>query len=239
MKVSVILPMYNERENIVPLVTSIAYVTQKAKMPVTMVIIDDNSPDGTGKIADKLAAKYPIHVIHRPGKLGLGSAYLAGFSFALQHHYDVAITMDADLSHNPEVIPDIVHGIKEGYDVVIGSRYIAGGGIENWGVIRRIISKGANLLAHFFLQLQPHDVTSGYRGYKKEVLQSINLNNITSNGYSFLQEILYRVSRKQFKIGEVPIVYTDRKAGKSKLGKKEMIKFLKTLLVLRFKKIDE
>lgn len=198
-------------------------------------MVDDNSPDSTGVIAQKLSLKYPqVHVIHREKKLGLGTAYLCGFEFALGLNADYIITMDADFSHCPAVIPQLVEKMRD-YDIVIGSRYIKGGKVKNWGVHRTILSRSANLIARATLKLAPRDCTAGFRCYRTESLQSLDFSKIRSNGYSFLVETIYILQKKGLKIGEVPITFTNRTKGVSKISKTEIFKAILTLIRLKLK----
>lgn len=231
--IAVVIPTYNEADNIRKLILQLNKVFVKSKINGKIIIVDDNSPDGTGKIAEKLSKEYNISVIHRKCKLGLGSAYVTGFKYVIEKiNPDLIVSMDADFSHDPKKIPEFIEKINGGYDVVVGSRYIEGGGVS-WGLHRIILSKGANLFAKTVLGFKVHDLTGAYRCYKKDVLKSINLTKITSNGFSFLEEILYLCKSKGYKIGEIPIFFTERKKGKSKLSKKEMINFFITILRLK------
>jgi dolichol-phosphate mannosyltransferase len=235
--VSVVIPTYNEKENIQVLVDRLIEIFKSNDINGNIVIVDDNSPDGTGELADKLAIRYKphIHVIHRNGKLGIGTAHITGFKYSLDKlNADLIFSMDSDLSHNPEYLPDFVKLHSHGYDIVVGSRYVKGGGIKNWGLHRRIMSKGANMLASTILGIKVNDMTTGYRCYSRNVLQKLNLDAIKSNGYSFLEEILYYCKKEGFKIGETPILFVDRTLGSSKLSKSEMVKFFMTILRLRF-----
>ncbi|MFH1173789.1 MAG: polyprenol monophosphomannose synthase [archaeon] len=233
MNVAFVIPTYNEAANIQKLIPQIAKVMHDTVTHTTykIIIVDDESPDGTGRIVDVLAKKYPVYVIHRKIRNGLGEAYKTGLKYGLRTA-DLIFSMDADLSHNPKRIPAMIAAAKHA-DVVIGSRYISGGGVVNWPWHRKLLSKGANTLAAMILGLNAHDCTSGYRCYRKKVLTSIDLNSIHSNGYSFLEDILYRCVRKEFKLAEIPIVFKDRVRGVSKLSKKELWRFFLTLLRLR------
>ena len=229
MKVSVIVPTYNEKENIE------AMVIQLLALPtgVHVIVVDDSSPDGTGEIADRLAAENAgrVTVIHRSGKLGLGTAYIAGFQRALADGADLICSMDADFSHNPRYIPDMVAKIGQGYDLVIGSRYVRGGGSDH-GVVRRVFSWGANTITRIMLGLRAHDTTAGFRCYRREVLESLDLDAIKSSGYSFLFEMLFEVERRGWRVGEVPIFFEDRQLGTSKISRNEIIKALLTVFRL-------
>jgi len=231
-RISIVIPTYNERKNIPILIKKILNLGLNTKI----IVVDDNSPDGTGEIADRLAKKYKnkIFVIHRKGKLGLGTAYIAGFKYAIKQGSDLIFSMDGDLSHNPKYIPDFLKKINQSYDIVLGSRYIKGGDFS-LNIKRKIISKSANLFAKWMLGMDVNDLTTGYRCYKRKVLESINLDSIKSGGYSFLEEILFFCKKKGFKMAETPIIFTLRKGGKSKLARKEIIKFFFTIFRLKFK----
>lgn len=230
MTTRVIVPTYNEKENLEPLVTRLL------ALPVSLgvIVVDDGSPDGTGEIADRLAAENPgrVQVIHRAGKLGLGTAYIAGFRRAMEDRADFAITMDADFSHPPEKIPELLAKAAQGYDLVIGSRYVPGGKAVECTLPRKMLSWGANAFARILLGLKAHDTTAGFRCYRREVLESIALDQIFSNGYSFLMEMLYLVQRAGWRVGEVPIVFHNRQQGVSKISRNEVYKALYTVLRL-------
>lgn len=228
----VIVPTYNEAENIERLVAEI--LAQNG--PFDVLVVDDNSPDGTGRLVDALAAQDArVHALHRPAKLGLGTAYLAGFRFALERGYAYALTMDADFSHNPRYLPALL-GLMERYDVAIGSRYVPGGGATgcSWG--RVLLSRGANALARWMLGLEVHDCTAGFRCYRAEVLRTIGLESIFSDGYSFLVEMVTRCARRNFTIGELPILFENRRLGASKISRREIYKSIYTLFRLKFSK---
>jgi len=231
MKIAIVIPTYNESENVRKLIDGIFKIDKR----INMVFVDDNSPDGTGEILDRISIKNrEIHVIHRKGKLGIGSAHIAGFKYSVKNlNADLIFSMDADLSHNPKYIPDFIKKIEKGYDVVVGSRYVPGGGV-NWELHRRIMSRGANLISKIFLGLKINDITTGYRCYRIKVLEKLNLDGIKSNGFSFLEEMLYLCKINGFKIGETPIFFVERQKGKSKLNYKEVIKFFLTIFRLRF-----
>jgi glycosyltransferase involved in cell wall biosynthesis len=230
MTTRVIVPTYNEKGNITPL------VRQLLALPIDLgvIVVDDNSPDGTGEIADRLAAEHPgrMQVVHRAGKLGLGTAYIAGFKRAIAEDADLIITMDADFSHPPEKIPELVAKAQSGCDLVIGSRYVPGGQAVECTLPRKILSWGANAFARSLLGLKAHDTTAGFRCYRREVLASIALDEIFSNGYSFLIEMLYKVQRQGWRVGEVPIVFHNRQQGVSKISRDEIYKALSTVLRL-------
>jgi len=230
LQVNVIVPTYNESENIK------ALVTQLLALPtgILVIVVDDNSPDGTGDIADRLAEENPgqIEAIHRAGKLGLGTAYIAGFKRALAGRADLICTMDADFSHNPRYIPDMVEKIGQGYDLVIGSRYVPGGGTSGCTFDRKLLSWGANAFARAVLGLRAHDTTAGFRCYRREVLDSVQLDEIKASGYSFLIEMLHRVRRRGWQVGEVPIVFENRRLGTSKISRNEVTRAMGTVLRL-------
>jgi glycosyltransferase involved in cell wall biosynthesis len=214
------LPTYNERENLPALVAAL----QELLAHIQIIIVDDSSPDGTGALADELAARSAtIEVIHRAGKLGLGTAYAAGFRRALAQGADLILTMDADFSHHPRYVPALLEASCR-YDLVIGSRYVPGGGVRGWGWQRKVLSWGANTLAHLALGLQARDCTAGFRCYRRQVLETVDLDSIQANGYSYLIEMLYRCQRCDFTVGEVPIIFTDRQLGRSKISQDEILK---------------
>jgi len=226
----IIVPTYNEADNIDELMGQLLDLPPS----VGVIVVDDNSPDGTGALADGWAAKYPdlVHVIHRPDKLGLGTAYIAGFRKGLgELGASYLMTMDADFSHNPRYIPEILTCGRE-KDVVIGSRYVKGGGSLNCTWKRVFLSQTANLIARTMLALEANDVTAGFRLYRREVLESIPLDEIFSSGYSFLVEMLFLCQRRGWRIGEVPIVFEDRRKGSTKISRQEVIKAQYTVLRL-------
>ena len=230
MKTIVVTPTYNEAEHLSNLVEVILSLNIDN---LGILIVDDNSPDGTGQIADNLAEKYPhkIEVIHRQGKLGLGTAYVAGFTHALEEGAEAIIQMDADLSHPPESIPKLLEQIGT-YDVVIGARYVRGGGTRYCTLPRKALSWGANAFAKIVLWLQAMDCTAGFRCYRREVLESIDLDTIFSNGYSFLIEMLYRVQRRGWRVAEVPIIFENRRRGASKISRQEILRAMYTVVHL-------
>jgi dolichol-phosphate mannosyltransferase len=222
---TIIIPTYNERENIVLLTEQLL----KLGLGSQVIIVDDGSPDGTGKLADELSARNPtVEVIHRASKLGLGTAHIAGMKQALANGMDLIVTMDADFSHHPRYIPAMLAGLER-FDVVIGSRYVPGGGTLGCTLPRKALSRGANLFAGTTLSLQAGDATAGFRGYHRPVLESIALDEIMSNGYSFLIEMLYRCQRQGWRIGEIPIVFENRQRGTSKISKAEIFRALQTV----------
>ena len=233
-KHAVVIPTYNERENITLLVERIVDLGLRSRI----IIVDDNSPDGTGSLADQLAAEHPtISVIHRAGKMGLGTAHIAGMKAALDGGMDAVLTMDADFSHHPRYIPDLLAALDL-FDVAIGSRYVPGGGTRYCTVPRKVLSHGANLFARTVLSLDAGDATAGFRGYRREVLESIALDQIVSNGYSFLIEMLYRCQRQEWFIGEVPIVFENRQRGASKISRAEIFRAMQTVIRLGVERIE-
>ncbi len=232
MKKYIVIPTYNEAENIEKLIQQIFALNINQ---LNIIIVDDNSTDGTGQLADKLSQHYPITVIHRQGKLGLGSAYIAGFKKAFSLGAEIVFEMDADFSHNPKDLPIMINTIKQGYDVVIGSRRIQGGNVKGWSWWRNLQSQAAMNFAKIILNLKTKDLTAGYRGYRVKTLQQINLDNIKSNGYAFQEEMIYLCEKFNFKIKEIPVTFIDRQFGKSKLGLKDIIEFFITILRLKFK----
>lgn len=230
----VIVPTYNEADNLEDL------LSQLLALPVSLgvIVVDDNSPDGTGALADKWADAHSerVFVVHRPGKLGLGSAYIAGFYRAFELNAKRVMTMDADFSHNPRYIPAMVELSKRKH-LVIGSRYVPGGGAVNCTWKRVMLSKGSNLLARTLLGLKARDATAGFRLYRREVLESIPLDKIFSNGYSFLVEMLFLCQRRGWQIGEVPIIFEDRRKGKTKISRQEVFKAQYTLLRLFIRRL--
>lgn len=230
MKTLIIVPTYNELENLPSLLTEIF-----SNAPTTdILIVDDNSPDGTGDLADKMSAEDSrVHVLHRSGKLGLGTAYIAGFKYAIAQGYDAAFEMDADFSHDPRYLPEFLKQIEQA-DLVIGSRYISGGSTPNWSLGRRLISGCGNIFARVVLGLPIKDCTAGFRCYRREVLEAIALDTIHSQGYGFQVEMAYRVQRLGFKIVETPIVFMDRRVGKSKMSRAIVLEAFTYVLRARF-----
>lgn len=232
MKTLIIIPTYNEKENIVKLLHLIAHTAPEAHI----VVIDDHSPDGTAAEVSDFAhtTGVNVHLIERPGKLGLGTAYNAGFQYGLERDYEVFVTMDADFSHNPIYLPAMLAAIEE-YDVVIGSRYIKDGGTINWPIRRILLSWSANQFARRLLGLSGNDLTSGYRAYRRHILAAIKIETVRSNGYSYLVEMLFRAQQQHARTFEMPIIFVDRTMGKSKISKREIYLGAFTLLRLRLK----
>ncbi|HEY0753935.1 MAG TPA: polyprenol monophosphomannose synthase [Ktedonobacteraceae bacterium] len=233
MKTLVIIPTYNELENL-PLLLKETF----SNAPATdVLIVDDNSPDGTGVLADQMSAEDSrVHVLHRSGKLGLGTAYIAGFKYAIAQSYDAAFEMDADFSHDPRYLPEFLAKIETA-DLVIGSRYIPGGSTPNWSWGRRLISGFGNLFARTLLIMPVHDCTAGFRCYRRQVLETIGLDTIESQGYGFQVELAYRVQKYGFKIVEIPIIFMDRRVGKSKMSRAIVFEAFTFVLRARFRKL--
>jgi dolichol-phosphate mannosyltransferase len=226
----VVVPTYNEKGNIEAVYQKIF----KAAGNCHLLIVDDNSPDGTGKIADRLArADKRVRVLHRPGKQGLGSAYVHGMQFALDQGYQNIIAMDADLSHDPANLPRMLHWIKQ-YDLVIGSRYVKDGGMVNWGVGRFFISRLANGFCRLTLGIPQQDCSGGFKCYRRDLLEKIDLKKVFSKGYCFQVEILYRALRSRARVVEIPIIFVNRHEGESKLTPGELVEFAWTVFKLRW-----
>ncbi|MCI0597165.1 MAG: polyprenol monophosphomannose synthase [candidate division Zixibacteria bacterium] len=216
MKALVIIPTYNEKENIEKIVPAVL----AADLSISVLVVDDNSPDGTGRIADRMAAaNNRIFVLHREMKNGLGQAYLAGFRWGLEKDFDYLFEMDADFSHDPKYLPDFLEAIKEA-DLVIGSRYISGVNVVNWPMGRLLLSYYANAYSRIVTGLPLRDATGGFKCYRRPVLEGIDLSKVRSNGYSFQIEMSFRAWKKGFRLKEIPIVFIDRREGTSKMSKK-------------------
>jgi dolichol-phosphate mannosyltransferase len=213
----VCIPTYNERDNLEPIVRAALAVEPRADI----LVVDDNSPDGTGQLADELAAKEPrVRVLHREKKEGLGRAYLHAFRWALAEGYALVVEMDADFSHDPKYLPRLIDEALGAADLVLGSRYVEGGGTVNWGVGRKIISRGGSLYARSILGIDVRDLTGGFKCFNRRVLEAIDLDSVKSSGYGFQIELTYRTLKKGFRVKEVPIVFEDRRVGQSKMSRK-------------------
>jgi glycosyltransferase involved in cell wall biosynthesis len=218
MRALVVLPTYNEAENVLRLSADV--LARHACLEV--LVVDDSSPDGTGELVEEALKDEPrLHLLRRPEKRGLGGAYLAGFRYGLTHGYDFVLTMDCDYSHHPRYLPRILEEAAEA-DLVIGSRYVPGGGVANWPRRRRLLSLFANTYTRLLLRVPVHDCTAGFRCYRRQVLESVDPFSIRSSGYSFLEEMVWRVHRRGFRIKEIPIVFEDRTHGVSKIDQREI-----------------
>ena len=231
-KACIIIPTYNEKDNIKSLIEQDLTVNPN----VCILVVDDNSPDGTGAFVDDLIENKvfgeSLFVLHREKKLGLGTAYIQGFKWALNNGFDVCISQDADFSHNPKYIKEMLSLVDNGYDLVIGSRYVKGGAIVNWGLIRKFISFGGSLYARIFLLSCIKDLTGGYNCYTRKALQTINFKTVISNGYCFQIEMKFRCMLAKLKICEIPIVFEDRRVGKSKMSKKIFLEAVINVILL-------
>jgi dolichol-phosphate mannosyltransferase len=224
-----VVPTYNEAENIGRLIPAIL---EEPRLRV--LVVDDGSPDGTGAIVADLARREPrVGLLSRPGKLGLGSAYVAGFKRALAEGAEYIFEMDADFSHDPRYLPDLLGAAEAGADLVLGSRYVRGGGTTDWGLLRQLISRGGNIYAGVILGLPVADATGGFRCYRRRALEGLNLDKVRSNGYSFQIEMVYRVLKAGFRVAEVPIIFPDRRVGKSKMSRRIVAEALVNVWKLR------
>ena len=227
-RVLVSVACYNERDNLEPLLQEVHRYLPAADV----LVIDDNSPDGTGRVADNLAAQDPrVHALHRSGKLGLGTAILTGMRYAMEHDYDFFLNMDADFSHHPRYLPAILGGMPH-RDVMIGSRYVPGGGTVNWPLSRKVISRSVNYLVRFLFRMPARDASGAYRCYRVVKLRQVALDRIISHGYSFQQEVLYRCRKAGCRLGETPIIFEDRRSGSSKVNLREAARSLSMLVYL-------
>jgi dolichol-phosphate mannosyltransferase len=233
MKRGIVIPTYNERNNIEPLITEIF----RTDPDLHIIVVDDNSPDGTADVIKKLCRAYPdkIRLISEDAKQGLGPAYIAGISAAIEDGWDLICEMDADLSHQPPYLADLFEW-SFSHGMVMGSRYIRGGGIDNWNIARRLLSRFGNIYARCVLGVKIKDLTSGFRCYRREVIEKINLKDIKSNGYSFQIETAYRTLLAGFKIKEIPIVFIERKQGRSKMSNSIIMEAILMVWKLRFQR---
>jgi len=215
-----ILPTYNEAENIEAIVSAAGEVLGRAAPGAfRILIVDDGSPDGTGEIADRLASEHDwVRVLHRTSKDGIGPAYLAGFQHALDHGAGYAMEMDSDFSHDPADLARLLDAVRNGADLALGSRYVPGGGVTDWGLLRRLISQGGSTYARWVLGLHVKDLTGGFKCFRREVLEAIHFESVRSQGYAFQVELTYRAVRAGFRVVEVPIVFRDREKGTSKMS---------------------
>lgn len=226
----VIVPTYNEAENLEPLVSAV--LAQDVRLDV--LVVDDHSPDGTGEIADRLAAQTSrVHVRHRPSKMGLGTAYIEGFKWSVEQGYDFVFEMDCDFSHDPKYLPQLLAAISDA-DLALGSRYIKGGQTPDWGLMRKLISRGGNTFARLVLGLKTHDCTGGFRCYRRETLERVPWSRIEIEGYGFQVGAVYCVERLGDKIIEIPIVFPDRQVGKSKMSSRIVVEAFLFVIRLAF-----
>jgi dolichol-phosphate mannosyltransferase len=230
-RVTVCLPTYNERENLEPMVRALG------EQDVSVLVIDDSSPDGTGELADRLAAELDhVHVLHRERKEGLGPAYLAGFRHALAGGAELILEMDADFSHDPNDVPRLIERASKA-DIVLGSRYVEGGSIRNWGRLRRFVSAGGSAYARRVLGVHVRDLTGGFKCFRREALETIDLDAITSRGYAFQIETTYRALRAGFRVIEVPIAFVDRERGGSKMSRRIVLEAIWRVPMLRLRAV--
>jgi dolichol-phosphate mannosyltransferase len=233
MRATVCLPTYNERANLEPMLTALAGVLRDGDR---VLVIDDGSPDGTGELADRLAGQLGfVDVLHRPGKEGLGPAYLAGFRHALTGDCELLVEMDCDFSHDPADVPRLIAAAEEGADLVLGSRYVHGGGVRNWGLLRQVISRGASLYTGLLLHMGVKDPTGGFKCFRRTVLETIDLDRITAKGYAFQIETTWRAKQAGFRVVEVPITFADRTEGSSKMSRAIVLEAIWRVPLLRFR----
>jgi dolichol-phosphate mannosyltransferase len=228
--VLVIVPTYNERDNLPAIIAAVHQYLPEADL----LVVDDNSPDGTGQLADELTAADPkLFVLHRGGKQGLGTAYVAGFKWALDRTYEYVFEMDCDFSHDPKYLPELLARAHAGADVVLGSRYVDGGGTVNWGPLRKLISRGGSFYARTILGIGIRDVTGGFKCFRRRVLEALDLDTVSAQGYGFQIEMTFRALKQGFRVEEVPIVFVDRRVGQSKMSKKIFLEALTLVWKLR------
>jgi dolichol-phosphate mannosyltransferase len=233
-----ILPTFDEAENIELIVAaSLEVLRTAAPDDFRILVVDDDSPDGTGRIADGLASEHPeVEVLHRTERAGLGPAYLAGFAHALSHGAGFVFEMDSDFSHDPADLARLLSAVRDGADVALGSRYVAGGAVQDWGIVRRFVSRGGSLYARVVLGLPVHDLTGGFKCFRAEVLEGIDLPTVRAHGYAFQVELTNRAVRKGFRVVEVPITFRDRLRGQSKMSTKIALEAM--VLVPRLRRRD-
>jgi dolichol-phosphate mannosyltransferase len=230
----VCVPTYNERENVEALVRALGEVLDPSRDRV--LVIDDGSPDGTGEIADRLATELPwLDVLHRTSKEGIGRAYLAGFERALASGAELVLEMDCDFSHDPNSVPRLIAACEDGADLALGSRWVEGGGTENWGLLRRFVSRGGSLYARLVLGVGIRDLTGGFKCFRRAVLETIDRDAISARGYGFQIEGTYRAIRAGFRVVEIPITFVDRRVGKSKMSSAIVLEAMHQVPVLRWK----
>ena len=240
MNVSIIIPTYNEKENIVTLTNKLTEIFKNSVHDLKIIVVDDNSPDGTSSVVKKLDSfEQTIFLITRPEKLGLGSAYQAGYDWCKNNNSECIIQMDSDLSHPPEITINLVDSIGEGYDVAIASRYVDNGGVSSWPIHRKIISFIANMLVRVFLGSKLHDNTTGYRAFNSDTIELLIKYDVKSNGFSYLIESIYLFHKKKLKIKEIPFIFQERSMGKTKLSSFEILRFLLSIFHLLIYGIKE
>ncbi len=228
------LPTYDERENLPTMVEALREVRGRTPVDGDVLVIDDSSPDGTGELADELAAEHAwLHVLHRPHKEGLGRAYRAGFRWALERDYAYVLEMDCDFSHPVSRVPALLDAAENGADLVLGSRYVPGGGVEDWSLARRLISRGGCWYARTLLQVGVRDLTGGFKCFRREVLEAVDLDAVDAQGYMFQVEMTYRALRLGFRVVELPIVFTDRRVGGSKMSRSIVLEAARRVPLLR------
>ncbi len=231
MRALIVIPTYNEVENLKLLIDQVLVVTPEA---TEILVVDDGSPDGTGEVAKQLSqSNSRVHLLERAKKMGLGSAYVAGFRWGIEKNFEALIEMDADFSHDPKYLSQMLSGLEKN-DVVMGSRYVEGGGTQNWGLFRKILSRGGSLYSRLILGAPIRDFTGGFNGWKRPVLDAIELGSLRSDGYSFQIELKYRAFKKNFKMTEFPILFVDRKLGQSKMSRRIVLEALKRVWQFRF-----
>ncbi len=234
MRATICLPTYNERENLARMIEALAGVLRDSDR---VLVIDDNSPDGTGAIADELAGRHPfVSVLHRERKEGLGRAYIDGFQRVLAGDAELVLEMDCDFSHNPQDVPRLIAAAEDGADLVLGSRYVPGGGVRHWGLVRQLISRGGSLYTALFLHMGVKDPTGGFKCFRREVLERLDLDAITPRGYTFQIETTYRTKRAGFRVVEIPITFSDREAGQSKMSSAVVLEAIWRVPLLRFER---
>ncbi len=231
-----ILPTYNEAVNLEPFVRAVLPELAEAAPEHRILIVDDNSPDGTGRIADSLASEIEaVEVLHRPAKQGLGVAYLAGFRRALDAGAALILEMDSDFSHSPADVPRLIRAAEDA-DLVLGSRYVRGGGVSDWGVVRRILSRGGSWYARVILRVKVADLTGGFKCFRREVLERLDLDSVHAEGYGFQIELTYRAVRAGFRVKEIPIVFRERQAGLSKMTARIAVEAVWKVPLLRLRR---
>jgi dolichol-phosphate mannosyltransferase len=231
LRATICLPTYNELANLEPMVRALQPLLRDGDR---ILVVDDSSPDGTGEVADRLAAELPfVDVLHRERKEGLGPAYLAGFARALADGAELVLEMDCDFSHDPAAVPRLIAAAEGGADLALGSRYVPGGGVTHWGIVRRAISRGGSIYAELILRMGVRDPTGGFKCFRRRVLETIDLGSVTSKGYAFQIELTYRAKRAGFRVVEVPITFADRTRGRSKMSRAIVLEAIWRVPLLR------